>query len=165
MDSSVLAAAVSAAGGAMTVGGVIFSTVRSGKDKRDRAADRDVASATADKITEEKRKITEETTDMVIARVNADLERVKTELIEAKQDLERAENRTERYREQLQSKNNEIDAQAAIIRRLTRRAEALEEWIESNRERFRQLGIEAMPADVIGDRLRGRHVTTPEEDD
>ena len=165
MDASIAAAIVSAIGGSATVGGTIFTTVRSGKDKRDRKAERDVTEATADKIAEEKRKIAEETTDLVISRINSDLDRVKNELADAEQKLALSEKRADRYREQLQGKNDEIDVQAAIIRRLTRRAEVLEEWIENNRERFMQLGIEALPEDIIGDRLRPPRRRTQVEDE
>jgi phenylalanyl-tRNA synthetase alpha subunit len=164
MDTNVIAAVVSAIGGAATVGGTIFTTVRSGKDKKDRKADRTVAEATADKIAEEKRKIAEETSDLVIARVNAELARVKGELTEAEQKLETAEQQAEKYRIQLQAKNNEIDIQARTIRRLTRRAEVLEEWIERNCDRFEELGIQALPTDVFGDRLQSPSITEGQTD-
>jgi chromosome segregation ATPase len=164
MDANVIAAVVSAIGGTATVAGTVFTTVRSGKDKVDRRADRTVAEATAEKIATEKRKIAEETSDLVIARVNAELSRVKGELTTAEEKLDEAERQAERYRAQLQAKNNEIDIQARTIRRLTRRAEVLEEWIENNCERFEELGIPSLPADVFGDRLHDPNIAEGQTD-
>lgn len=159
MDASTSAAIVSLGGGVITVGGVVFSSVRSSKDKTARKADLTVAERTAQKIAAESELIAEQTRGLLLNDIRADLQRKKDELVEAQQkltaakvELEIAQGKAEQLRELLAEKNAEIDAQNATIRRLTRRAETLEVWITTNNERFCELGIEPLPPDLIDDR-------------
>lgn len=99
-----------------------------------------------------------------LAEVNAELGRVRQRLEDAYKDADR-------LREVLKEKNATIDAlygtieeQNRTIRRLTRRAETLEEWVNGNSDRFRELGIGELPDDILDDR---RHSPTsrPDADD
>jgi len=159
MDASVTAAVVSAVGGSATVVATIFTTVRSGKDKKDRAADRTVAEATADKIDAEKEQIAEQTRGMLLKDIRDQLDRTKEQAENYRQEAEKYRNESRALRDALIEKNDRIDAQTRVIRRLTkraerltRRAEALEEWIDNNAARFRELGIDGLPVDLLEDR-------------
>lgn len=165
MDASVAAAIVSAGGGVTTLAGVMFQTVRSGKDKEHKKADRTVTERTAEKIEAEKEEITERTRatvrDDIRKELTAELERVRAELEATLKKLEDADARAEKYREALMEKNDQIYMQDLEIRRLSRRAWALEDWIEANQEQFQRLGIEGLPADILDDRRHREARTDP----
>jgi hypothetical protein len=77
LDSGTVAALISGSGALVTVLGATYSSVRSGKDKTDRAADRDVAEATADKLKAERDQITEQTRAQVLQELRTDLDRAR----------------------------------------------------------------------------------------
>lgn len=166
MDSNLIAAAISGAGAVGTVLVSAFTLVRSGKDKKDRQADRTVAERTAEKLEAEHDQIVEQTRGMLLQDVREELRRAKEEAESYRKEAEDCRKEAEKYRNEVRAlrdalieKNDRIDAQTRVIRRLTskaerltRRAEALERWIEDNAQRFHELGIDGLPMDILEDR-------------
>lgn len=159
-STNIIATVVTGVGALFTAVVGLFTLIRSGKDKNDRTADRTVAQRTADKIEAEKNEIIQRTKLAAIQDIQDELADTKAKLIDARRELEEAYEKADRLREVLVEKNDQIDTQDRIIRRLTRRAEALEEWITSNADRFEQLGITPLPEDILLDR---QHSSRKEE--
>lgn len=151
-DTNIIASVVTGVGALFTAVVGLATLIRSGKDKNDRNADRTVAQRTADKIEAEKNEIIQRTKLAAIQDIQDELADTKAKLIDARRELEEAYEKADRLREVLVEKNDQIDTQDRIIRKLTRRAEALEEWITNNAERFEQLGITPLPEDILLDR-------------
>jgi flagellar biosynthesis GTPase FlhF len=169
LDATVIAAGISGLGALITISGTTFATIRSGKDKQDRIADRTVQEKTAEKLDAEKDNIVDQTRSLLLSDIRVELERTKRQAEDARSAAEKYRNEARELRDSLVEKNERIDAQTRLIRRLsersemlTRRAEALEEWIDANRDRFAQLGIEPLPFDALHD--RDRQETKPAEE-
>jgi chromosome segregation ATPase len=152
LDSGTVAALISGSGALVTVLGATYSSVRSGKDKTDRAADRDVAEATADKLKAERDQITEQTRAQVLQELRTDLDRARKNLNDADAKLTAAHKEVEVLRQALSEKNEQIDRQNRMIGNLTRRAEVLESWIHDNQDKFNNIGIPCLPEDHGHDR-------------
>lgn len=149
MDGSVVAAAISGFGAVVTVAGTLYAAIRSGKDKQDRRADRTVAEKTAEQIEAEKSDIVDQTRSRLLQDINKQLDQAKCEAEANRKEAERYRREAYALREELAE---EKTRSARVIRRLTRRAETLEEWIENNHQRFHELGIDGLPIDLLKDR-------------
>ena len=138
-----------------TLAGTIFTAIRSGKDAKDRAADREVASATADRLEAEREEISERTRASIFKDVKEELKDAKGELAQAKLDLRAAwaevdsqrallAQKDQEMRQLLAQKDNEINQMREEMQRAMRRAAALEKWIDANAAR---LGTDGLPPD------------------
>lgn len=154
MEASIIASVVTGAGAAITVIGTTYTTVRSSRDKKDRSADRRKTEA-------EKEDIVDETRSRLLKDIRDELATAKSEAKASAAEADKYRKEAMALRDSLMEKNSQIDAQLRLIRkltargeRLTRRAEALEKWIDANSSRFKELGIEGLPFDIYDDRKK-----------
>jgi hypothetical protein len=163
MDSGLVASIASGAG--ITITGLLatYTAVVTSRSKDERDADRQVRIA-------EKGDIIDETRSRLLKDIRAELKRAVDEAERNRVAAERYREEAERYRDEAERctqeahrLRGELAAEKArstmVIRdltergeRLTRRAEVLELWIEKNKSRFGELGIDPLPFDLLEDR-------------
>jgi ABC-type phosphate transport system auxiliary subunit len=163
MDSGVLAGVVSGAG--VTVTGLLsaYTAITTGRDRKERDTDRAVREAEKGDIIDETRSRLLKDINMQLKRATDEAERNRIAAEKYREEAEKYRIESERCTAEARRLRDELITEKArstrVIHdltergeRLTRRAEVLEAWISNNRSRFKQLGIDPLPFDLLEDR-------------